>query len=287
MKVYTVKPYGVCFGVNKAVDIAIKLRYEHPKENITVLGMLVHNENVVKELEKHNILSLFSSNKSDEELINEINDGYIIFTAHGHKKNLEVLAQNKGLKIVDATCSQVQKVIDLIKSNKECNIIYIGKENHPETNACLSYGNHIYRIDSIDDVLKLPDIINPLVINQTTYSLLDLKDIHDQLKKKFENIEFVDEICSTTRIRQEAILKMPEDIDLVYIVGDEKSSNTQRLVELSKNHLPNAVVKKIATVKHINNSDLKKANYVGIASGASTPLSITNEVIKYITNFEK
>ena len=104
---------------------------------------------------------------------------------------------------------------------------------------------------------------------------------------KFTNIEFVDEICSTTRIRQEAILKMPSDIDLVYIVGDEKSSNTQRLVELAQKHLPNAIVKKIATVKYINNSDLKKANYVGIASGASTPLSITNEVIKYVTNFEK
>ena len=287
MKVYTVKPYGVCFGVNRAVDIAIKLRYEHPLDNITVLGMLVHNENVINELSKHNILSLYSSSKSDEELINEIKDGYIIFTAHGHKKKLEILAQNKGLKIIDATCSQVQKVIDLIKENKDRDIIYIGKENHPETNACLSYGNSIYRIDTPDDISKLPNLINPLVINQTTYSLLDLKDIHELLKKKFTNIEFVDEICSTTRIRQEAILKMPSDIDLVYIVGDEKSSNTQRLVELAQKHLPNAIVKKIATVKYINNSDLKKANFVGIASGASTPLSITNEVIKYVTNFEK
>ena len=88
MKVYTIKPYGVCFGVNRAVDMAIKLRYEHPLDNITVLGMLVHNENVVDELLKHNILSLYSSSKSDEELINEIKDGYIIFTAHGHKKKL-------------------------------------------------------------------------------------------------------------------------------------------------------------------------------------------------------
>ena len=69
MKVYTVKPYGVCFGVNRAVDIAIKLRYEHPLDNITVLGMLVHNENVVDELLKHNILSLYSARVNEIEKI--------------------------------------------------------------------------------------------------------------------------------------------------------------------------------------------------------------------------
>ena len=287
MKLYTVKPYGVCQGVNIAIETAIKLRYEHPNENITILGMLVHNEHVVFELEKHNIKSLYSKDKNLSELLKEIKEGYVIFTAHGHEKSLEQQALNQNLKFIDATCSQVNKVITLIKNSPDRHIIYIGKQNHPETNACLSYSSNLYRVDNEQDIHNLPKLINPLVINQTTYSLLDIKPLYEIIKNKFYDVEFIDEICSTTRIRQEAILQMPLDIDLVYIVGDERSSNTQRLVELAQKRLPNAIVKKIATVKFVNNSDLENATYVAIASGASTPLSITNEVINYIKNFNQ
>lgn len=280
MKTYVVQPYGYCLGVKRAIDLAIKTRNEHPKDNITILGMLIHNEIAIKKLEQYSIKSLYSDKYSLEVLLDEVKDGYLIFTAHGHSKKLEQKAINKGLQIIDASCPFVSLVRNTIENSKNTNsIVYIGNHKHPECQAIVEDYPFVKRIETLYDIELLPQKDNYIVTNQTTFSSYDLKEYHDAISKKNPNAIIKTDLCPTTKERQKGVMEIPNDVDLVYIVGDPHSNNTQKLCEIAGQHLPHVKIKKIATASEITNSDLDSSSFVAIASGASTPNEIVDEVI--------
>lgn len=288
MIVKDIRPRGFCKGVHFAIekvkDVLESNSYPKP---IYILGYIVHNKHVVDELTALGAITLDDKDKSRLDLIDEIDQGTVIISAHGTPLAVIEKIKEKSLTLVDATCQDVYVTHDLIKAylKKDYQIIYIGKKHHPETNASLSLGDSVHLVEHVEDALKI-DIKEPIfVTNQTTFSIKDIFDIHMALKSRFDDIIITEEICNATRIRQNAIIKANKDVDLCYIVGDQRSNNSRNLVKLSI-ELTKTKTFLIESVADINDGDLMGVKTVTVSSGASTPEHLTKSVIEYLKNWK-
>ena len=277
------KPIGHCFGVINAINLAKEVREKHKDKNIYVFGLLVHNEEVVKELESNNIKTIEVNKDNALDKLREFGqDDVVIFTAHGHPLEYEKVLKKNGVTFYDATCIKVKECFDVIRGAKE--VIYIGKKNHPETNAALTMNDkaYLYDISSGFDysLLKNDD---PLVINQTTLSFLELEKIHQEIKNKLPRAIFYDEICNATLLRQIAIKELKDGVDTIVIVGSKKSSNTMKLYEIAIKEHPNKQVLLINSVEELKQLSISFKNAV-IASGTSTSIGTINQVKDYLVS---
>lgn len=285
MKVKLIKPYGFCMGVINAINIAKETKEKNLTKNVTILGMLVHNQDVIDELDSCGIKTISDNTKSLNELLSQIKDGIVIFTAHGHSKELEKQAIEQGLIFIDATCKYVtynhKNILKAFKAGYE--VIYVGKEGHLETISTLSLNKNICFYDIKKGLQKAPKSSKIKVFNQTTLSLLDIKDIYDSLSSSY-NIEIGDEICNATRIRQELLLKETINYDLVIIIGDSKSNNTLSLYNIAKHKYPNSFVIRVSNFLELKEYDLNNISSALIITGTSTPLSSADAIIEYLKN---
>ncbi|MBQ3295817.1 MAG: 4-hydroxy-3-methylbut-2-enyl diphosphate reductase [Erysipelotrichaceae bacterium] len=285
MEVKRVVPSGYCKGVVNAIKLAKETRKQYPDEKIYILGMLVHNSFVSDELASLGIVTLDDSFKSKEELLDEVNDGIIIFTAHGISQAIKDKAKAKGLRYVDATCVDVLKTQNIIKERlaEGYEIIYFGKRKHPEAEAVLSISDRIHLVSNRDDIEDLDLKDRKLFLtNQTTMSYLELKDLIDKVLELYPDTIVQKEICNATSSRQEAISKLV-DCDLLYVVGDSKSNNTNKLVDIGKKQGIRKVLL-IHSYKDIDKNDLRDVEKVYVTAGASTPPLLIDEVITYLKN---
>lgn len=284
MNVIDIKPRGFCkgvyFAIEKVKEILNNDQYPRP---VYVLGYIVHNKHVVDEITELGAITLDDHKESRLSLIDGIDKGTIIISAHGTPQNVIKKINEKGLTLVDATCQDVYVTHDLIKAylDKDYTILYIGKKNHPETNASLSLGQDVHLIENIEDVKKQNYKEPIFVTNQTTFSIKDIINIHLELKKKYKDIIITEEICNATRIRQNAIIKTNKNVDFCYIVGDSRSNNSKNLVKISK-ELTNTNTKLIQSVDDIDLKDLEGVKTVSVSSGASTPEHLTKAVIEFL-----
>ena len=287
MKIKKVIPSGYCKGVVGAINIAKKTKEQYPNEKITVLGMIVHNKYITEALRQIGVETLDDSNKTKEELIEEVNEGVVIFTAHGIADHIKARAKEKGLILVDASCSDVVKTQNIVKDKlaEGYEILYIGKKNHPEAVAVLAISEHIHLVSKVSDLESLSDYPKVFVTNQTTMSIFETRFIFDKILEKYPNAVILEEICKATSSRQEAIIKL-EDCDLLYIVGDPKSNNSNKLREIG---LQNGVKKAflIESANDIKEEDLKDAQNVYVTAGASTPTYLTNQVIEVLNDYNE
>lgn len=291
MKTIKITPRGYCHGVVSALqDVALAMNNEMLKKPIYILGEIVHNQIITEAFSKHGVITL--NGKSREELLEDVTSGTVIITAHGASYKVIKRARQKGLDVIDATCADVYKTHNLISQKIEqgYEILYIGKKNHPEPVGAVAIApSKIHLITSEKDIDSLKISNNKLIItNQTTMSMWDTIKIIEKAKKKFSNIEVHNEICLATQQRQEAVFKYSKDIDLLIVVGDKNSNNTNRLAEIAKTY-SNTNAIRINSISELDiNLLLDDAiNTVGITSGASTPTIITTQVIKYIEQFDK
>ena len=234
MEIISVIPRGYCQGVVRAIRIARKTVEENPGVPVSMLGMIVHNQYVVDACKKLGIRFVEEKGKSRYDLLDQIDEGIVIFTAHGISDAVRKKAQDKGLTIVDATCPDVIKTHVLVKEHcqKGGTVLYIGKSLHPESEGTVGLSDRVHLITNLADVENLnPDLKDILITNQTTLSLLDTREIIDACMKKFPDAKAADEICNATRIRQEAVMKL-ENIDLLLVVGDVRSNNSNQLREI-------------------------------------------------------
>lgn len=283
MNVKRVVPSGYCKGVINAINIAKKVKEENKDKNVYVLGMIVHNTYVTEQLTKLGIITLDDSKKSKEELLDDIDSGIVILTAHGTSDAVKNKALQKGLKVVDGTCEDVLKTKNIIIEylNKDYDVIYFGKKGHPESNAIISISNKIHLVSNIEDINSL-NITNSKIIitNQTTMSYIELEKMIETILVKFPFAEVIKEICNATSSRQKAIQDI-KDADILYVVGDVKSNNTNKLVEVAKASGINDTYL-IANKDEIKKEDLINKSSVYVTAGASTPPSLIDEVINYI-----
>lgn len=286
MKVELLRPIGYCSGVISAIKKAKEIKKLYPNNNVYILGLLVHNERVIEELNNEKIISLDVNQNNIDQIIDKFkSDDIVIFTAHGHLEKYEELLKNKKITFFDTTCEKVLQTMQVIKDNDKNGIIYIGKKNHPETISCINKGKNVYLYD-INEGLNFSNVKfkNPYVLNQSTLSFIELKKIHQRILDNIPNAIIVDEICDATRIRQEKIKNIQENYSSILIIGSNKSSNTKELYNIAKkyNSCPCYMVNSVEEVKKLH---LKEGKIL-LASGTSTSLITIKEIKEFLEGLE-
>lgn len=291
MQITKITPRGACHGVVTAIQMVTDAAYDESLPRpIHILGMIVHNEYYTRAFHELGIITLDSKNKSRIELLDEIDHGTVIMTAHGVAPSVIEKAKNKGLHVIDATCIDVTTTHNLIaqKVADGYHFIYIGKKGHPEPEGAIGVAPaHVHLVDSIEDIetLTLPTE-KILITNQTTLSMWDVAKIANHIQQKFPTAEFHREICTATQVRQEAVAAL-SDCDLLLVVGDKMSNNTLKLASVGETiaHIPAIRVTDITDLDpdyfithHIQ--------HVAITSGASTPTRVTTQIIQYLEQFD-
>lgn len=288
MEVIKISPRGYCYGVVDAMVMARQAaqNLDLPRP-IYILGMIVHNSHVTNSFEDDGIITLDGHNRLD--ILDKVDKGTVIFTAHGVSPEVRKMARAKGLTTVDATCPDVTKTHDLIKEKVDegCEIIYIGKKGHPEPEGAVGIApEHVHLIEKEEDIAGLSIPSSRIVItNQTTMSQWDIKHIMRKLLETFPGAEVHNEICMATQVRQEAVAEQAGQCELVIVVGDPRSNNSNRLAQVSEEIAGSA--HRIADVSELNTEWLKGITKVGVTSGASTPTPITKEVINYLEQYDE
>jgi len=284
MKVIEIRPRGFCPGVVKALQIVENVINDPtlPKP-VHVLGMIVHNRHVVDELTSKDVITHDNLLKSRLELVEEITSGTVVITAHGTSPDVFERLREKQLPIVDATCKDVWKTHRLVRAHlqKGDTILFIGKNHHPETEGILGIDPSIHLIETIQDIQ--PNLRGQIyVTNQTTLSIADILPIHKKILEFSPDAIIEDEICDSTRRRQEALIQTnSHGVDLCLIVGDPRSNNSKQLVEISIK-LTNTPTHLIESVQDIQPSWLENIHTVSVSAGASTPNHLTREVIEFL-----
>lgn len=288
MEVLRISPRGYCYGVVDAMVLARQAaRNLDLPYSIYILGMIVHNSHVTNSFEDEGIITLDGPNRM--EILSQVESGTVIFTAHGVSPEVRKLARDKGLTTVDATCPDVTKTHDLIreKSAEGYQIVYIGKKNHPEPEGAIGIApNHVHLIEKEEEIdsLTLP-AGKILITNQTTMSQWDIKHIMKKLLEKFPGAEIHNEICLATQVRQEAVAEQAGQADLVIVVGDPRSNNSNRLAQVSE-EIAGTTAYRISDVTELKREWLEGVAKVAVTSGASTPTLITKEVITYLEQYD-
>ena len=289
MKTIKITPRGYCHGVVNAINTITNLDHLSMKFPVYILGMVIHNKQMVNSLENLGYITLHDPTKTRLELLDLIDNGTVIFTAHGVSPEVYKKAKLKGLEIIDTTCDDVFKSQDVIKSylEKGYDVIYIGKHTHPESEAAKGISNRIHIIENITDLETLNiENMKIVITNQTTMSIYDVFNISEKAKLVYPNIEFINEICDATRIRQEAISNIPSEVDHVFVVGDKLSNNSRKLVQVASEQ-SNISSSLIESITDIDIKELSNYSCVAVSSGASTPTKVTSEVIKFLELFDK
>lgn len=284
MEVIKISPRGYCYGVVDAINLA-KVVAKDPKypRPIYVLGMIVHNRHAVAELEEYGIITLDGDNRL--ELLDQIDSGTVVFTAHGVSPQVVAKAKAKGLTTVDATCPDVTRTHHLVRELAEqgYKIIYVGKRGHPEPEGVMGEApDHVYLVETLEDVEALEPGTDKLALTtQTTLSQWDTQAIIDRCVERFPGIQVYNEICLATQQRQEAAATQAKEADVVLVVGDERSNNSNRLVQVVQ-ELAGRPAYLVDSVEAIKPEWLQGARKVGVTSGSSTPTYVTRAVISYL-----
>lgn len=285
MEVVRITPRGYCHGVVEAIRIAKRVGAERAAdEKVTMLGYLVHNEHVTRDLQEHGVALVDAPDRMAG--LDQIDSGTVVFTAHGISPQVVAEAERRGLNVVDATCSDVTRTHDLVRrlTDEGYHVIYIGKRGHPEPAGALGVApDSTTLVETLDEVagLDFPPGTRLAVTCQTTLSMWDTRAIIDRLVDRYPDIAVHNEICLATQQRQEAAVVAATDVDCVVVVGSRRSSNSLRLVQVVEERAgkPGFLVD--------NASELRPEWFlgmsrVGVTAGASTPTQLTREVIAAI-----
>ena len=276
-EVIVAKSAGFCFGVQRAVDTVYN---QCGGKNVFTYGPIIHNEEVVKDLENKGVHVI---NSADE--IND--DSTVIIRSHGVSKDVYDSLHEKNVNIVDATCPFVLKIHKIVKeeSANGSQIVIIGNENHPEVEGIMGWSlSDTYVIDTSEKAqnLVLDSQRRGCIVSQTTFNYNKFQELVEIIKEKGYDIIVLNTICNATEERQTEARAIAEQVDAMIVIGGRNSSNTQKLFEICKNECKNTYY--IQTVKDLDLAEVRSVDNVGITAGASTPNNIIEEVQKNVRN---
>ena len=285
MEIISVVPRGYCQGVVRAIQIARQTARENRGTKVTMLGMIVHNQYVVDACRKEGIEFVEDPGKTREELLDEIDEGIVIFTAHGISPSVRHKAVSKGLQVVDASCRDVIRTHQLVTSAIEdgMDVLYIGKKGHPESEGTVGLSQRVHLITCVEDVKKYPHLDRVFITNQTTLSLNDTSQIIKACLQMYPSATVAKEICNATTIRQQAVMKL-ENVDLLIVVGDPRSNNSNQLARIGKESgIPESLL--IESAQSLNEQMVQGKNRIAVTSGSSTPNEMTAQVIDCLKQY--
>ena len=274
MEVTLAKSAGFCFGVKRAVDMVYEEAQK--KEQVYTFGPIIHNEQVVADLQKKGVAVL---NSIDE--LKNLKEGTVIIRSHGVSKDVYDILQKENIRIVDATCPFVKKIHNIVKKHTEENenVVIIGNAKHPEVEGIKGWGgDNVTVIETIEEAeAYVPSQEKKTcIVSQTTFNYKKFQDIVEIISKKRYDIIALNTICNATEVRQSEAMQLAKVSDAMIVIGGQSSSNTQKLYEICKRECENTYY--IQTLVDLDLDAFQSFRSVGITAGASTPNNIIKEV---------
>ena len=278
MKVLLAKDAGYCFGVRDAVNLAYETADKEGE--VYMLGHIVHNENVVTELEK-------TGTKVIDNLDEVPDNKPILFRAHGTVPKVWDEAEEKGINIIDATCPLVTEIHEEVRKLAAENrrIIIIGDHGHDEVNGIMEQVQDSIVVANPEEAKKLRKMKKAGVVSQSTQMIENVQDIINILMTKVFDLRFVNTICFPTRRNHEQIKSLAELSDIMIVIGSFTSANSKRLTELAKER--NERTYQVTCANDLDSDWFQQSDTVGVSAGASTPDNIIENVVTAIKSFGK
>ena len=269
---------GFCFGVKRAVDSVYEQLEKGGK--IYTYGPIIHNEQVVGELEKKGVQVV----RSVEEL-KDIGEGTIVIRSHGVSKEIADILKKQGLDIVDATCPFVKKIHRIVEDESRSGkyIVVIGSRKHPEVEGIVSRvegGYTVIENDEEAEAFSESSDREICIVSQTTFNRNKFKELVEIFQKKGYHVTVANTICNATEERQTEARRIASSVDAMIVIGGAGSSNTQKLYEICKRECENTQY--IQTLDDLVLTSIQSIKSVGITAGASTPKKIIQEVQNYV-----
>ena len=277
MNVELAKTAGFCFGVKRAVDTVYQQIEQYRGEKIFTYGPIIHNEEVIKDLRSHGVEVL-----NDEEELKTADADVVVIRSHGVAKYIYDILEERGITCVDATCPFVKKIHKIVaeKSAEGSYIVIVGNGEHPEVQGIRGWaGEQVTVVQTQEDAerFELPDKDQKVcIVAQTTFNYNKFKELVEIISKKRYDIVVLNTICNATKERQTEARQIAARVDAMVVIGDKRSSNTQKLFEICKEECLNTYY--IQTVDDLDINQLRSVESVGITAGASTPNKIIEEV---------
>lgn len=269
MKIVIVEDAGYCFGVRNAVNLAFKAADEYG--DVYMLGHIVHNESVIKDLE--------DAGAKVVEVLDDIpKECPVLFRAHGTTDSLWRKAQQKEMNIIDATCPLVREIHDEVKKLEanDRHVIIIGDHGHDEVSGIASQVKDSIVVATPEEAQQLPKMKRAGVVCQSTQTIENVQVIIDVLITKVFDLQVVNTICFPTKRNQEQIKQLASKSDLMIIIGSFISANSKRLAQLSREINPKTY--QVNSAKDIDPAWFNGIEKVGISAGSSTPDYLIEEV---------
>ena len=278
MEVILANHAGFCFGVKRAVEGVYEL-IEQGK-NIYTFGPIIHNEEVVKDLENRGVKVI----DSVDELAMLKNETVVV-RAHGIPKKIYKIMEDNSINCIDLTCPFVTRIHNIVSEayEKGNNIIVIGDKDHPEVVGIMgAIDGEAHAVKDKNEIsdLSLDKNIPVTIVSQTTFNINKFQELVEIIKNKGYNVNVVNTICNATKERQESAGEIASNVDVMLVIGSRTSSNTQKLFEICNSKCPHTYY--IQTKDDLNFDFPKTASLVGITAGASTPNKIIEEVQNYV-----
>ena len=277
MNVELAKTAGFCFGVKRAVDTVYQQIEQYRGEKIFTYGPIIHNEEVIKDLRSHGVEVL-----NDEEELKTADADVVVIRSHGMAKYIYDILEERGITCVDATCPFVKKIHKIVaeKSAEGSYIVIVGNGEHPEVQGIRGWaGEQVTVVQTPEDAerFELPDKDQKVcIVAQTTFNYNKFKELVEIISKKRYDIVVLNTICNATKERQTEARQIAARVDAMVVIGDKRSSNTQKLFEICKEECLNTYY--IQTLDDLDINQLRSVESVGITAGASTPNKIIEEV---------
>ncbi len=277
MNVELAKTAGFCFGVKRAVDTVYQQIEQYRGEKIFTYGPIIHNEEVIKDLRSHGVEVL-----NDEEELKTADADVVVIRSHGVAKYIYDIMEERGITCVDATCPFVKKIHKIVaeKSAEGTYIVIVGNGEHPEVQGIRGWaGEQVTVVQTPEDAerFELPDKDQKVcIVAQTTFNYNKFKELVEIISKKRYDIVVLNTICNATKERQTEARQIAARVDAMVVIGDKRSSNTQKLFEICKEECLNTYY--IQTLDDLDINQLRSVESVGITAGASTPNKIIEEV---------
>ena len=270
------KSAGFCFGVTRAVNMV-----NVPKNTY---GPIIHNDEVVKDMEKNGVTVI-----NDLDELSSHEKGVMIIRSHGISKAEYDKIKDCGFEVLNATCPFVSKIHRYVEdySSKGYDIIIVGSPKHPEVCGIKGWADekcHVTIINSPEDAEKYTKNSTKklCIVSQTTFNYNKFEDLVVFIANLGYDITVLNTICNATEVRQTEARKVAQCSDVMIVIGDRHSSNTQKLFEICKNECKNTYY--IQTSDEMDYTQIRSNNNVGITAGASTPNNIIEEVSKNVRN---
>lgn len=263
---------GFCSGVRRAIKLAEDASI-HGK--VYTLGPIIHNPQVVEKLREKGIIPI----KSIDEMVD---NKTILIRSHGITTEEEKELKNRGLTIIDATCPKVKRAHRICEDLAEnfSKVIIIGLASHPEVKGIISRAkNNGIAISSIKEVDALAELKTAGVLVQTTFRKEKFFEILSEIVKKTDIVKIHNTICEETVSRQEELTKIASQVDVLIVIGGKNSSNTKRLFEKGKELISTYLIE---SPDELDIKWFEGNKNIGIITGASTPMTLVNDVENYI-----